>query len=128
MANTVIAKFLIQVNNRLSIAVGRKTVATPLQIWTKFRVVVNFTVKHNPDATVLVAHRLVPAGQVYNAQSSEAQRQRTGEESSSIIRSAMTQNPRHGFQLFIRRPVAAQVENSANSTHRFAFEAFFTFG
>jgi hypothetical protein len=117
VANTIVAIFFIEMDNRLGVAVGIETVTKFFQAGAKFGVIIDFTVKNDPNVAAFVAHWLVAAGQIHNAQPSETKRYRTGEEPTSIIRPAMTQNSGHGVQLFCRKPVPTHIENSADSAH-----------
>ena len=117
VVNAIFAIFLIEVDDGLGVTVRSKAVTTFFQIMTKVGVIIDLAVKHNPNVPLFVAHRLMATEYIHDAQPSERERHGTGRERSLLVRPAMAQHARHGFQLLCGGPVPPHIENSADSTH-----------
>src|SRR5581483_183899 len=66
--NAVATVFLVQVDNRLSIAMGPVFMATAHQIVAQAGMVIDFAVKDHPDGTIFIADWLMPGSKVHDAQ------------------------------------------------------------
>src|SRR5262249_60057357 len=77
MVDAVLAVFFIQKEDRFGVAVGSITMAAMFQLGTEMRIVVNFTIKNNPDGAVLIGHRLMPPGNINDAEPAERHRERS---------------------------------------------------
>src|SRR5260370_209570 len=77
MMNAVFAVLFIQMQNGFCIAVGGITMALPCQQRAEIRIVVDFTVNHNPDAAVLISHRLMSSSNINETGPAERPRQRS---------------------------------------------------
>src|SRR5260370_1123190 len=117
MMNAVFAVLFIQMQNGFCIAVGGITMALPCQQRAEIRIVVDFTVKHNPDTAVLISHRLMSSSDINDTEPAERHRQRSRRQNALIVRSAVTENTRHCRQISFRHAATAQVEDPTNATH-----------
>ena len=61
LLNTVCAMVLVKMNDNLSIAVCVKAMTVTFKLAAKLRKVINLSVKHHPDRSVLIENRLVTA-------------------------------------------------------------------
>ncbi|PYU09828.1 MAG: hypothetical protein DMG37_22225 [Acidobacteria bacterium] len=95
MRDAIVTVFFVKMDNRLRIAIGSEPVTTLFQTGAKFSVVIDLAVKNDPNVPVLIAHRLMPAGQIHDTQPAEAEGHLAGVKAPAIIWSAVTQDSRH---------------------------------
>src|SRR5258708_1563018 len=70
--NAIAAVLFVKMNDGFGIAIGAIAVAALLQFLAQFGVIVDFAVEDNPNCAVFVAERLVPAGDINDAQTAHA--------------------------------------------------------
>src|SRR5262249_18001985 len=81
--------------------------------------VVDLAVEDDPDGAFRVGHRLMPAGQVDDRQTAEAEPERPIEVIPVVIGAAMHDAGRHPGRRFRKhRSVVAEIKLPANATHR----------
>src|SRR5579872_2837327 len=95
--------------------------ATVLQRWAQFAVIIDLTVEDDPNAGIFIGHWLFSAREIHDAQTTKSQRSRLGKEDPVIVRATMTQSGRHRFHFARREAVVAQIKNATNSTHGLFF-------
>jgi hypothetical protein len=71
----MLAILLIQVDNHLCIASGRKDMPLLLELVADFAIVINLSIENNAHSVILIIDWLVPAFQVNNAESASPQEQ-----------------------------------------------------
>jgi hypothetical protein len=107
--------FLQQVNHGFGIAMmGPEAVASRQQILSKFRMVVNFTIKNHLKALVFVGDGLSPSLRVDNGQTSDSQMRLLIVLIAFIIRAPVNKAGAHPFQ----KRSFAFTSKTADSTHR----------
>jgi hypothetical protein len=107
------------VNDRLGVANGPVLVPALFKSGTQIAVVVNFAVENDPDAIVFVRHRLAPAAQIHNGQTTVSQPDAVAQVQSRVIRPSMRQSVAHHDQPRLA-DVAIQLfrnGDAANATH-----------
>ena len=88
------------------------------EIAVELRVVVDFAVQHHPQAAVFVRKRLMPAGDVDDAQAAESQANSRADEDAFIVRAAMDDGFRHAVhELFGDLASLVEFKNAANAAH-----------
>ena len=68
MVNAIASIFFVGVDNRFGVAIGSVAMSTRLQLFTHGKMVVNLSVKNDPDCAVFVANGLVSGRQINNAE------------------------------------------------------------
>ena len=119
--DAALALLLVEVDNALGIGAGGEAVTFGLQLRLQLAAVVNLAVEDDLDGAVLVAERLVPAGDVEDAQTGHAQAgaRRGVLPGTPIVGAAMHEGGRHALQQgrdFHCRTLGAG--NTEDATHR----------
>ena len=70
--DTPLAVLFIRVHNHFGIGLGAEPVTACLELSAQSPMVVDLSVKHNPDGVILVGHRLVATSAVDNRQTAVA--------------------------------------------------------
>src|SRR5437660_11857548 len=89
------APFLVTVNNHFGVGIRSKLMALALQLCSQFPVIVNLAVKNDPNCFLGIRHRLMTSGQINDGKSSEAEPDRTREEVTLVVRTAMDDRSGH---------------------------------
>src|SRR6516165_4667684 len=100
------------------VAVGGETMATADKLVAKLPVVVNFAIKHHPNRTVLIGHRLVACAQVDDAQPSHADTAGAVRVEAFVVRTAMANQIGHRLNAF-RMGFPFPEQESSYSAHVF---------
>jgi hypothetical protein len=108
-------------DNHLGVTVSRQMMASGLELRTKLRVVVNFSVENHPDRPVLVEHRLVASGKIDDAEAAHPESRSVLDEDSFVIRTAMHDRLAHavnrgGFNAL----AGSRVYDACDPTHAYA--------
>src|SRR5579875_499059 len=107
-------------DNCLGIAIGAELMTFLDQFLPKLLVIPYLAVKHKPDITRFVAHWLVSAAEVNDAQARKAQAGRPVEICTLIVRSSMLDQVRHLLDERGRHRFAAcHIKNPAYTAHTF---------
>src|SRR6266851_552707 len=123
--HTVAPVLFVQMNNRFRIAVGAVTVAAGFQIFSQGRVVVNLSVENDPGGPSLVADRLMPPGNINNAEAAHAQRDRAIGIKTVVVGAAMRHGGTHlSYRARISSRVASELHYPGNSAHGVASTLF----
>src|SRR5262245_62069272 len=85
----------VKVNDRLGVANGPVPVPALFQSGTQIAVVVDFAVENDPDAVVFIRHRLAPAAQIHNGQTTVSQPDAVAQVHSRVIGPSMCQSVTH---------------------------------
>ena len=119
-AEALDAEIFIEVNDRFCIRFGSEAVPAADQFFAQTTIVVDFSIQGNPDGLIFIRDRLMPSGEIDNAQPAIAQSQGAFHVMTFIVRAAMGQGTCGGTErrLFHRSP-GAEVIDSANSTHNY---------
>ncbi len=118
MPQAIGAVFFVQVDDDLGVALRGKPVAERLELRAQFDVVEDLAVVDDPERTVLVADRLIAAGQVNDAEPRAAQANPVIPVDAVSVRPAMPEHPQHPQQgIAFRRGPFGQVEDAYNAAH-----------
>src|SRR6185295_8537074 len=101
MFDTLVAVFLVEVQNRFGIAMRGVNMAACFECRSKLCVVVDFSVVNNLQRTVLIGHRLVARLDVYNAKTTMTETNPAClrvDEDTLIVRPAMRKDVAHALQ------------------------------
>ena len=105
-------------NDRFGVRVSGEFMAARFQILAQLGIIVNFAVEHHPELAVFIRERLMPAGQIDDAQAAETQAQASVDENAFIIRAAMNDGFVHPMDELLRDGLVPLVfENAADSAH-----------
>ena len=85
------AVLLVGVDDHLGVAASGEPVAEPLEPLPQLPEVVDLAVERDPDRPVLVAHRLVAAGQIQDGEPALAQRHGPVDVVALVVRPAVAQ-------------------------------------
>ena len=111
--------------NRLGIALRPVAVAGSLHLAAQHGMIVNLAVEDDPDAVVLVRHRLMSAGDVDNGQPSVRKPHRTIEPQPRPIRTPMLLDVGHAHETGAFRPFThIAFHDTGNGAHRQAASLF----
>jgi hypothetical protein len=100
-------------------------VAFLLEIPPDLWVVVNLSVKNDPDRAVLVRNRLMAREEIDHLEPSHAQSDITLDEETFVIGSAMNQSPTHPLDVVYRcGAISVVIDNAGDATHRFVGNRF----
>src|SRR5439155_19167663 len=112
------AVFFIEMQNRLSVALGAITMAARLQVRSELLMVVDFAVVNDPEVFVFVGDRLVAGGNIDDAEAAHGQPDITFDKEAVIVRPAMDDLMIHLLDPAAFNQLACiRIENSANSAH-----------
>src|SRR5205807_1590955 len=78
------------------VAARAKVMSFAKQRLSQGGVVIELAIENDADVAVLIRHRLMPAGDVDDAQTTDAERDTVGHIASAIVRTAMCQRVGHG--------------------------------
>jgi hypothetical protein len=92
---TVDSVFFVKVEDGLGVGVGAELASFTNQATPQFLVVVDLTVEDDPDRAIRIAHRLLAAVQIDDAQTPMTQRDVTTQENPFVVRPAVSQAPSH---------------------------------
>src|SRR6266567_6102718 len=97
---------------------GAIAMATVLQILPQLLMVIDFTVKNDPDAFIFIAHRLVAGLDVNDAEAAHGQSDILLDKEAIVVRTAVD-DPlvHHGERVAIYALPSLGMENSADSAH-----------
>src|SRR5215469_2374761 len=98
--DTVLAKFFIKMDNNFGITGRSKSMSLRLQLLTQITIVVNFTVKHDPNRLVLIRDRLLARLQIDDAQSPHPDSHLTLNAVTKVIRSSVDECVAHRTDQF----------------------------
>jgi hypothetical protein len=90
------------------------------QFVAEFDVVEDFPVKRNPKSILCDRHRLMPAGQVNDAQPGVGEPYRTMTVDPDIVRTSIADGPDHVSQLFPIDRSTMQLKTACYAAHRIA--------
>ena len=93
--DAVRSHLLVEVDDRLGIALRVEAVPAGDQIATQVVVIVDLAVEHDLNRTVLVADRLLPPGDVDDRQPAHAQRDFRSDEVAAVVRAAVDDGVAH---------------------------------
>jgi hypothetical protein len=114
--HAALAKLLVEMDNNLRVGLCSENMAFLLQLLPQALVIVDFAVVDNPDGLVLVTERLMPTGQINDAEAAVAKTDPTIEVKALIVRATMGDHLQHRAQLFL--PHTSLAIFSANSAHQ----------
>src|SRR5215469_7833054 len=112
------SQLLVEMDDDLGVASGRKAVAAGFKARTELRKVIDLAVKYNPYRAVFIENRLVPSRDINNAQAPHPETGILFDENTFIVRSAMHDGLAHAMNRGRSdrlRPV--RVDNSCNPAH-----------
>src|SRR5262249_40761667 len=113
-----VATFLVQVDQHLRVAVRVELVAALFQAGPQLAIVVHLPVEDDLDRTVLIADRLIAAGQVDDRQPAAGQPEAGRAPQPLGVRPAVGEAVRHRLQHGpVHRPRRVGVEYTRNSAH-----------
>jgi hypothetical protein len=116
--DATILVFLVEMKDRLVVAVRPVAMAPLFQIRPELGVVVDLAVADNPDALVLVRHRLAAALGIHDRQSPMTQADRTLDEQSLPVRAAVTQRVPHPLEAFLLHAlVGIELQDADDAAH-----------
>src|SRR5687767_4593735 len=113
MLHARVAPLLVGVNDRFGVGPGPVGVPGGLQLFPDCLVVVDLAVEHDPDRAVLVRERLMPGGEIDDAQPSMAERGTMVGVEPRVIRSAMREHVPHRSGTSLVRPIERVSRNDA---------------
>ena len=114
------AELLIEMNNRFGVALSAERVSPPFELPAQIAVVVDFSVKDDPDGAVLVGDRLLPTCEVDDAQPPHAEGHAVPEVHPLVVRSAMDHRGAHGAYLVLEGWASVPPDDAGNTTHDWA--------
>jgi hypothetical protein len=118
LREAVLVGVLVEMSNYFGIGMSGKGVATLQEQLAKFRIVVNFSIQQDPNGSVLVGKRLVPASYVNDAQPAVAKTDVGGHIDPGVVRTAVSQRVIHALdQVAGDRVRAANINDAANAAH-----------
>src|SRR5499426_2304088 len=97
MLKDVIAPLLVTMDDYLSVRICPKDVTMGLKLCLKLGEVVNFAVENDPNRSISIGHRLMPARKVDNRETPKSQTNRTGHILSFVVGPSMRNSIRHLF-------------------------------
>jgi hypothetical protein len=71
MMNAVISIVFIEVEDRFGIAISGIAMTALFEYWSKFGMIVDFSVEDDPKSSVFIAHGLMPTRQINNAEATK---------------------------------------------------------
>jgi hypothetical protein len=105
-------------DNSLGIAVGAIGMSAGDKLFAKREVVVDFSVEHNPNGAVFIAERLVPGGEIHNAQTTHANAEAAIGVEAFVVWAAMRHDIAHPAQFRgIDSRFFSQLQDSSYATH-----------
>src|SRR3989442_574832 len=111
--------FFIGMEDDFRVGGGRKTVSFLDQFPPEFLEIVNFTVEHDPNGPVLVAHRLGSCVQINDRKSAMPQPDRPGNILSFAVWPPVGDHVRHFLDQISRNPLLMIViDFAADAAHR----------
>src|SRR5271165_3756496 len=106
-------------HNDFRVAARIQPVPAFLQFSAQLGEIVNFAVKHNPHVALFVVDRLVPAGNVDDAEPAHAKCGASSHKKAFVIRTTMDDRITHpADRLGILRCAGTGIGNARNSTHK----------
>src|SRR5262249_12566198 len=121
VADEVEAVLLVEVDQHLDVAPCPEEMPPRAEPGSQLAVVVDLAIADDAHRAVLVAHRLLPAGQVDDGEAPHPHDERTGGDQAAVIGSAMIERVAHRRCTGTGRGgdvAPIKVELSGNSTHR----------
>src|SRR5579859_7874236 len=101
----------------LGIRAGGKPMSLAAQLFPEFQVVEDFPVERDPERRVLVAHGLLAAGKIDDAEPGVRQPHTVLAVKSSIVRAAMRKHPDHPLKGFRSDGRSIYIEHARDATH-----------
>jgi hypothetical protein len=80
---------LVEMDERLGVAVGAEAVPTCAQLGAQLDIIVNLAIEDDVDRSILVRNRLMAAGQIDNAQPADRETDSGFLEVAFVVRAAM---------------------------------------
>src|SRR5208282_1202501 len=119
--NAIRAIFLVEMNDRLCVAVRPITMAARLERAAQRGMVIDFAVEGDPDRAILIAQRLLAGFEIDDAQPAHRQANVGVEMRSALVRPAMHDLPVHCIEHgpFDGTP-AIKLEDATDSAHLFS--------
>jgi len=113
-----LAIFFVEMEDHLSIRVGGKPVPLPCQALADLEVIVYLPVKDDPDGPVLIAHRLVTAGDVDDTQAAMGQGRVPVEVKALVVRAAMGEGTGHcPYNALINGSLTGWLDDTRDAAH-----------
>jgi hypothetical protein len=114
------AVLFVEMDQRLGIGAGAEPVPLGHQRRAELLVIVDLAVEDQQDAAVLVAHRLMPAGDVHDAEAAHPQAHVAFHEAAPVVRPAVRDGVAHPPDLGLGdRTVAQATDDAAHLTPPF---------
>src|SRR5216683_289008 len=117
VAEEAVAPLFIGVQHALGVGVRRHRVAEPDQLRSKLGVVVDLPVEDDPQRAVLIADRLVAAGEVDDRQPPATERDALANARSFVVGPSMRDARAHPVEHFRNGPGIGRAGETANPTH-----------
>ena len=109
---------LVEVQDRLGVAVGSERVATAFQLPPQRLEVVDLAVEHEPQRAVLVAHRLRgPRREVDDAEPPHPEPDRAVDPDALVVRPAMAKGRGHAAKQILSRRGTVEMNRAGDATH-----------
>src|SRR6185437_2035197 len=117
--DAVAAVLFVKVNDGFCVALRAVAMSSGFEIRAQLLMVVNFTVKDDPNVFVFIGEGLMPGLEVDDAKPAHGEADASFDEEPAIVRATMNDLIIHGSQAFtLNSRVALRQKDSANSTHR----------
>jgi hypothetical protein len=117
MVNHIFPVLLVQMYQRLGIAVGLKPMSHCSESFTEFGIIVNFAIKGRPDTLVLIGERLSATFDINDAQADVSQNDVIIAEDTLAIGAAMPQDINHILYDPAVELVYIKIDYASNTTH-----------
>ena len=117
VSDAVLSFFLVKVEDYLGIRAGGEPMSLTEQLFPEFQVVEDLAVEGDPQRRVLVAHGLLAAGEVNDAEPGMRQTHAVLSVKSGIVRPAMSQHPNHPLEGIRSDGRSIEIEYAGYATH-----------
>ena len=105
-------------DDRLGVAGRPECVAGTLELPAQLLVVVDLAVEDDADRAIFVEHRLLPAGQIDDAEAAHAERHAIRDVDALFIGPAMHHHPAHRANVLLDAGTPVPPNDSCDTTHK----------